>query len=117
MIFQMITAIPLSYLNFKNRFGDELSKESGLRDATEGREMELRRENASLRYILGRQTILSLFSNTRHFSLANSTFSLVSFRIILSHFRDANSRLTADRLRVTESSQMDAATWSKVRSI
>jgi hypothetical protein len=34
-----------------NRYGDKLTKESKLRDATEGREIELMRENASLRYI------------------------------------------------------------------
>jgi hypothetical protein len=33
------------------RYGDKLTKESKLRDATEGREIELMRENASLRYI------------------------------------------------------------------
>jgi hypothetical protein len=36
---------------FLYRYGDKLTKESKLRDATEGREIELMRENASLRYI------------------------------------------------------------------
>lgn len=56
-------------LTLTHRYGEELTRESALRDATEGKEIELNRENASLRYVS--DTCLYIYVNIQLHTLGH----------------------------------------------